>query len=47
VVAPLAAYFAPKGARLAHRMHRRTLSVVFGLFLLIAAARMAYPVLVS
>jgi uncharacterized protein len=47
VVAPLASFFAPKGARLAHTMHRRTLSVVFGIFLIAAAARMAYPVLTA
>jgi len=36
---------APLGARLAHRLPRRALSVIFGLFLIVAAWRMAFPIL--
>ncbi len=45
VVAPASSIMAPIGARTAHRLPRRVLSVVFGLFLIAASLRMAYPVL--
>ncbi len=38
-MAPLSSYVAPLGARLAHRLPRRTLEIAFGMFLLAAAAR--------
>jgi len=40
VIAPASWLIAPLGARLAHSIPRRWLSVVFGVFLLIVAARM-------
>ena len=43
IVAPLSALFAPLGVRVAHLLPRRVLSVIFGLFLVIAAWRMAFP----
>ena len=45
IVAPLSSLFAPLGAAAAHRLPRRVLSVIFGLFLVIAAWRMAFPLL--
>ncbi|MFG1392561.1 sulfite exporter TauE/SafE family protein [Xanthobacter agilis] len=39
LMAPLAAVFAPVGARLAHRLSRRHLEIGFGAFLLVVAAR--------
>jgi uncharacterized membrane protein YfcA len=39
MVAPVSSWVAPLGARLAHRLSRRSLEVGFGLFLLLAAAR--------
>ena len=41
LIAPTSVLFAPLGARLAHAISRRTLGTVFGLFLLLAALRMA------
>jgi uncharacterized membrane protein YfcA len=35
----VSSYVAPFGARLAHRMSRRSLEIAFGLFLLLVAAR--------
>ena len=45
VIAPVAWLLAPLGARLAHSMDRRRLSVAFGLFLSLVAARMLYRAL--
>jgi len=45
VVAPLTSVMAPLGARVAHLLPRRTLSIIFGLFLIVAAWRMAFPIL--
>jgi uncharacterized membrane protein YfcA len=42
LLAPGAAMMAPVGARLAHSLSRRVLSVAFGVFLLAVAARMLY-----
>jgi uncharacterized membrane protein YfcA len=39
LIAPISSYVAPFGARLAHRLPRRTLELAFGLYLLAAAAR--------
>jgi uncharacterized protein len=39
LVAPISSYVAPFGARLAHRLNRRTMEIGFGLFLLAAALR--------
>lgn len=41
VIAPATVLFAPVGARLAHAMSRRRLSLLFGGFLLLVAVRMA------
>ena len=42
---PTTIAFAPLGARFAHAMTRRRLSVLFGFFLLVVAGRMMYRVL--
>jgi uncharacterized protein len=47
MVAPLSSWTAPLGARLAHRLPRRTLEVAFAVYLLLAAARFAVNLLVS
>ena len=39
VMAPVSSLAAPYGARLAHRLSRRTLEIVFSLFLLLVSAR--------
>jgi uncharacterized membrane protein YfcA len=39
VMAPVSSYVAPYGARLAHRLSRRTLEVAFGCFLLLVSLR--------
>jgi uncharacterized protein len=39
LIAPLASWVAPIGARLAHRLPKRNLEIAFGVFLLIVAAR--------
>jgi uncharacterized membrane protein YfcA len=39
LIAPISSYVAPIGARLAHRLARRTMEIGFGLFLLLASAR--------
>jgi uncharacterized membrane protein YfcA len=38
-MAPVAAYAAPFGARLAHRLPKRRLEIAFGLFLAAVAVR--------
>jgi uncharacterized protein len=40
MIAPISSYVAPFGARLAHALPRRRLEIGFGLFLLLASARM-------
>lgn len=45
IVAPISALMAPVGVATSHKLPKRALSVFFGLFLIIAAARMAYPFL--
>lgn len=47
VVAPLSMAFAPLGAMVAHRLSKRVLTVLFGIFLVIAALRMILPLLNS
>ncbi len=42
LIAPLTTYFAPYGARLAHRLSRQQLSRAFGGFLLLVGGRMLY-----
>ncbi len=39
VMAPVSSFVAPYGARLAHRMSRRTLELAFGCFLLLVSLR--------
>jgi uncharacterized membrane protein YfcA len=39
LIAPISSYVAPIGARLAHRLSRRTLEIGFGLFLSLASLR--------
>jgi uncharacterized protein len=39
LIAPLSTYFAPFGARIAHRMPRRRLEIAFGIFLLAVSLR--------
>jgi uncharacterized membrane protein YfcA len=39
IMAPVSSFAAPYGARLAHRMSRRTLELTFSIFLLLIAAR--------
>lgn len=43
VIAPVAMAMAPVGVAVAHKLPHRKLSLLFGLFLFIAAGRMAYP----
>jgi uncharacterized membrane protein YfcA len=45
IIAPAAMAMAPLGVALAHRLPHRRLSLLFGLFLFIAAGRMALPLL--
>ncbi len=45
VIAPAAMAMAPVGVAVAHKLPHRRLSLLFGLFLFIAAGRMAYPLL--
>ena len=45
LIAPTTVFAAPLGARLAHAMSRRSLTLLFGLFLLAAAARMIFQTL--
>lgn len=45
VAAPASSLMAPFGVAVSHRLARRKLSIVFGLFLIAAAGRMAYPLL--
>lgn len=47
VVAPISSMMAPLGVATAHKLARRKLSILFGLFLILAAGRMAYPALFS
>lgn len=44
LVAPVSAFAAPYGARLAHRLPKRTLEVAFGLFLLIVSLRFLWGI---
>src|ERR1700738_271571 len=45
LIAPTSSYVAPIGARLAHRLKRRTMEVGFGLFLLLASLRFVVSLL--
>jgi uncharacterized membrane protein YfcA len=42
LITPATVIAAPWGARLAHRLDKRRLSIAFGVFLSIVAARMLY-----
>lgn len=42
LIVPATILFAPLGARIAHALSRRTLSMLFGVFLMIVAARMVF-----
>jgi uncharacterized membrane protein YfcA len=44
LVAPVSAFAAPYGARLAHRLQKRTLEVAFGLFLLAVSLRFLWGI---
>lgn len=44
LIAPVSAFFAPFGARLAHRMQKRTLEIAFGLFLVTVSARFIWGI---
>ncbi len=39
LIAPVSSYMASYGARLAHRLPRRTLEIAFGIFLTLIASR--------
>jgi uncharacterized membrane protein YfcA len=45
MIAPISSYVAPLGARLAHRLPRRSLEIAFGSFLLLASARFVLSLL--
>ena len=45
LIAPISSYVAPIGARLAHRLARRSMEIGFGLFLLLASARFVVSLL--
>ena len=47
LIAPLASWTAPFGAHLAHRLPRRKLEILFGLFLLLVASRFLVSLFVS
>ena len=42
LIAPIASYVSPFGARLSHRLSRRTMEIAFGIFLLAAAMRFVF-----
>jgi len=46
MIAPLSSFFAPLGARISHRLSRRALEIGFALFLLLAAGRFLFSLLV-
>jgi uncharacterized protein len=47
LIAPISSWVAPLGARLAHRLSKRTLEIGFGLFLLLVASRFLASLVVS
>jgi uncharacterized protein len=47
LIAPLSSWVAPTGARLAHRLPKRKLEILFGLFLLLIASRFMASLLIS
>lgn len=47
LIAPLASWVAPFGARLAHRLPKRALEVAFGIFLLLASSRFLVSLVLS
>jgi len=42
LISPITVWFAPVGAKIAHKLDKRNLSMLFGGFLLIVAARMIF-----
>jgi uncharacterized membrane protein YfcA len=42
LMGPISAYFAPYGARIAHKLSRRKLEIAFGIFLWLTALRFVY-----
>ncbi|MBN7819674.1 sulfite exporter TauE/SafE family protein [Bowmanella yangjiangensis] len=47
LIAPVTVVMAPLGAKLAHRLDKRRLSMLFGFFLLLVAGRMLYRTLLA
>ena len=47
LIAPVSSYTAPFGARLAHALPKRRLEIGFGLFLIAAAMRFAFSLIVG
>lgn len=47
LISPLTVWFAPVGAKIAHKLDKRTLSMLFGGFLFFVAARMIYQTIVT
>lgn len=45
LIAPTSAFFAPYGARLAHRMPKRQLEIAFGLFLVVVSLRFVWSMI--
>lgn len=45
LISPLTVWFAPVGAKIAHKLDKRKLSMLFGTFLFIVSARMIYRTL--
>lgn len=47
LISPVTVFAAPLGAKIAHRLSRRQLSLAFGVFLLVVAVRMLYRALAA
>ena len=47
LIAPVSAFVAPYGARMAHRLPKRKLEVAFGVFLLLVSARFLWSIVAS
>jgi uncharacterized membrane protein YfcA len=45
LIAPMSTLLAPTGARLAHRLPKRTLEIAFGLFMLLVSARFLFDLI--
>ncbi|MGL5116604.1 MAG: sulfite exporter TauE/SafE family protein, partial [Beijerinckiaceae bacterium] len=44
LIAPTSAYFAPYGARLAHRLPKRKLEIGFGVFMVVVSLRFLWSI---